>query len=202
MLCKTGRVITLAGVGAVRVKAVLIVFTWRGICGALIYIWNTWHMDCSEAGGGVHLILIHRAFFMHFTTSGWKTTCSKHSIHYWGRSTNTSQYWCLFFFWNECMASLEARALHPIRSKQSNVTNYKENTEWLTGVCFRSTTLLQALVFSLNRQPARLRHNYSSGTNSFCAGVNIQFRLKSKTIVICIDFKWEKYFIFNKSFYD
>lgn len=83
----------------------------------------------------------------------------------------------VFFFWNECKSSLETRALHLIRSKQSNVTNYIENTEWLTGVCFQSTTLLQALVFLLNRQPARLTYNYSFGTNSFCAGINIKFRL-------------------------
>lgn len=38
--CETERVITLAGVGALCVKAVLIFFTWRRIAGALIYLCN------------------------------------------------------------------------------------------------------------------------------------------------------------------
>lgn len=44
MLLLTG-VITLAGVGAIRVQAVLIFFTWRRIFGALVYICRECYTD-------------------------------------------------------------------------------------------------------------------------------------------------------------
>lgn len=46
--------VTLAGIGAVSVEAVLIVFTWRQISGTLVHIWNTWqrarHRDEDRDG--------------------------------------------------------------------------------------------------------------------------------------------------------
>lgn len=41
------RKITLAGVGAVCVDAVLIVLTWRRISGTLVYIWNNTTRDMT-----------------------------------------------------------------------------------------------------------------------------------------------------------